>query len=74
MFDVAAGVRCREDAQATWLQRSVERSPFHFAPATAGKQGKFIAGYRTGINAACYRDAIRDSRIASLANKLVWAR
>jgi hypothetical protein len=59
---------------ATWLQRSVERSPFDFAPATAGKQGKLIGGYRTGINAACYRDVIRDSRIATFANKLVWAR
>src|SRR4029077_17764246 len=30
-------------------------------------------GYRTGINAACYRDAIRDSRIASFASRIRFA-
>ena len=38
--------------------------PFDFA------QGKLIGGYRTGINAACYRDAIRDSRIASFVARI----
>src|SRR3954469_743167 len=34
-------------------------------PATAGKQGRLIGGYRTGTNVSCYCDAIRDSRIAT---------
>ena len=68
MFDV-----CRRRAlpgtrrTATWLQRSVERSPFDSA------QGKLIGGYRTDINAACYRDAIRDSRIASFVARIRFA-
>jgi len=41
------------DSGAAW------QSPFDFA------QGRIIGGYRTGTNAPCYRDAIRDSRIVT---------
>jgi hypothetical protein len=34
------------DSGAAW------QSPFDFAPATAGKQGRLIGGYRTGTNAS----------------------
>jgi hypothetical protein len=34
------------DSGAAW------QSPFDFAPATAGKQGRIIGGYRTGTNAS----------------------
>ena len=47
MFDVAGGVRLPGRRRtATWLQRSVERSPIDFASATAGKQGRLIGDSR----------------------------
>jgi hypothetical protein len=52
MFDVAGGVRLPGRRRtATWLQRSVERSPFDFASATAGKQGRLIGDSRPSTNA-----------------------
>ena len=69
MLDVAGGVHCREDV----AQRRGYSDRSNAAYSTSLK-GKLIGGYRTGINAACYRVAIRDSRIATFANKLVWAR
>ena len=50
---------------ATWLQRSVERSPFDCAQGKTFAQDKLIGRYRTDTNPSCYRDAIRDSRIAA---------
>jgi hypothetical protein len=46
-------------------RRTPQHSPFDFAPATAGKQGRLIGSCRTGTNASTQRDGYRTCTNAS---------
>ena len=73
MFEVAGGVRCRGDVaqRRGYSDRRQTRSARNDFASTGKRHWRLTW---PGINASCYPDAIRDSRIATFANKLVWAR
>ena len=95
MFDVAGGVRCREDVaqrvataigrtqkglrrfqatRATLLRNATARQAVAGVSAGGVSALSVISLRRNGISTTSYRDAIRDSRIATVVNKLVWSR
>ena len=75
MFDVAGGVRCREDVaqRRGYSDRSNAAHSTSLPPRPASRARSLAAPGLTPTHRS-YRDAIRDSRIAIFANKLVWAR
>ena len=67
MFDVAGGVRCWEHAaQRSGYSDRSNAVPSPSLPPRPASRAISLAATGLGINAACYRDAIRDSRIALL--------
>ena len=76
MFDVAGGVRCREDvAQRRGYSDRSNAAHSTSLPQRPASTAGLLAATGSATNAShATCDAIRDSRIAIFANKLVWAR